>query len=232
MAHHRPPQPADGGSAMTGFVAASGRYRATATSGIDRAIRLSTAAAVLAVAGIAAYVSYWQAYAVVRAHGETGITARLEPATIDGLVWASSMVVLYAARHRVSAVPAPTWTGTSPASHRSPRCRTRPGSTTRNRAARSTCAPGLSPPGPSYGRCCATTTDAGPRRRSFHGHLARSGCARCMARNQIQPPSTGEASVGQPGALLRHAVRGRRSLEIPRSAVLVCRPPFERAGMA
>jgi hypothetical protein len=56
---------------------------------------------VLAVAGIAAYVSYWHAYAVVRAHGESGITARLEPVTIDGLVYASSMVVLYAARHRV-----------------------------------------------------------------------------------------------------------------------------------
>jgi hypothetical protein len=70
-------------------------------SGIDRAIRLSTTAAVLAVAGIAAYVSYGHAYAVVRAHGETGITARLEPATIDGLVYASSMGVLYAARHRV-----------------------------------------------------------------------------------------------------------------------------------
>jgi hypothetical protein len=61
---------------------------------------------VLAVAGIAAYVSYWHAYAVVRAHGESGITARLEPATIDGLVYASSMVVLYAARHRV---PVPPW---------------------------------------------------------------------------------------------------------------------------
>jgi len=71
------------------------------TSGIDRAICLSTAVAVLAVAGIAAYVSYGHAYAVVRAHGETGITARLEPTTIDGLVYASSMVVLYAARRRV-----------------------------------------------------------------------------------------------------------------------------------
>jgi hypothetical protein len=71
------------------------------TSGVDRAIRLSTAVAVLAVAGIAAYISYWHAYAVVRAHGESGITARLEPATIDGLVYASSIVVLYAARHRV-----------------------------------------------------------------------------------------------------------------------------------
>jgi len=77
-------------------------------SGIDRAIRLSTAAAVLAVAGIAAYISYWHAYAVVGAHGETGITARLEPATIDGLVYASSMVVLYAARHRI---PVPPWPG-------------------------------------------------------------------------------------------------------------------------
>jgi hypothetical protein len=50
-------------------------------------------------------VSYWHAYEVVRAHGESGVTARLEPATIDGLVYASSMVVLYAARHQL-AVPA------------------------------------------------------------------------------------------------------------------------------
>ena len=70
-------------------------------SAADRAIRVSTAAAVLGVAGIAAYVSYWHAFEVVRAHGETGITARLEPATIDGLVYSSSMVVLYAARHRL-----------------------------------------------------------------------------------------------------------------------------------
>jgi hypothetical protein len=79
------------------------------TSGIDRAIHLSTAVAVLAVAGIAAYVSYWHAYAVVRAHGETGITARLEPTTIDGLVYASSMVVLYAARHRVPVPSLARW---------------------------------------------------------------------------------------------------------------------------
>jgi hypothetical protein len=79
------------------------------TSGIDRAICLSTAAAVLAVAGIAAYVSYGHAYAVVLAHGETGITARLEPATIDGLVYASSMVVLYAARHRVPVPSLARW---------------------------------------------------------------------------------------------------------------------------
>ena len=86
---------------MTVFAATADGYRTNATSSIDRAIHLSMAAAVLAVAAIAAYVSYWHAYAVVRAHGESGITARLEPATIDGLVYASSMVVLYAARHRV-----------------------------------------------------------------------------------------------------------------------------------
>jgi hypothetical protein len=79
------------------------------TSGIDRAIRLSTAAAVLAVAGIAAYVSYWHAYAVVQAHGGSGMTARLEPATIDGLVYASSTVVMYAARHRVPVPSLARW---------------------------------------------------------------------------------------------------------------------------
>ena len=89
---------------MIALPAASSGSRDTAGS-IDRTICLSTAAAVLAVAGIAAYVSYWHAYAVVRAYGESGITARLEPATIDGLVYASSMVILYAARHGVP-VPA------------------------------------------------------------------------------------------------------------------------------
>ncbi len=84
-------------------------YDVTATSSIDRVIRVSTAVAVLAVAGVAAYVSYWHAYAVVRAHGESGITARLEPATIDGLVYASSMVVLYAARHRLPVPSLARW---------------------------------------------------------------------------------------------------------------------------
>ena len=71
------------------------------SSTVDTAIRVSTAAVVLAVAGIAAYISYWHAYAVVRQYGESGVTALLEPATIDGLVYASSMVILHAARHRL-----------------------------------------------------------------------------------------------------------------------------------
>ena len=71
------------------------------SSRTDSAIRASTAAVVLAVAGIAAYISYWHAYAVVRQYGESGVTAMLEPGTIDGLVYASSMVILHAARHRL-----------------------------------------------------------------------------------------------------------------------------------
>jgi Protein of unknown function (DUF2637) len=78
-------------------------------SAADRAIRISTAVAVLGVAGVAAYVSYWHAFEVVRSHGEGGVTARLEPATIDGLVYASSMVVLYAARHQLAAPPLARW---------------------------------------------------------------------------------------------------------------------------
>jgi hypothetical protein len=94
---------------MTSLAAVSGGSRAAAANSIDRSIRLSTTAAVLAVAGIAAYVSYWHAYAVVRAYGESGITARLEPATIDGLVYASSMVILYAARHRAPVPSLARW---------------------------------------------------------------------------------------------------------------------------
>ena len=74
---------------MTALALAPGTgisYEPAAAAGVDRAIRVSTAVAVLAVAGVAAYVSYWHAYAVVCAHRETGVTARLEPATIDGLV--------------------------------------------------------------------------------------------------------------------------------------------------
>jgi hypothetical protein len=46
---------------MIALAAPSDSYRASAASSIDHVIRLSTAVAVLAVAGIAAYVSYWHA---------------------------------------------------------------------------------------------------------------------------------------------------------------------------
>jgi Protein of unknown function (DUF2637) len=94
---------------VTALVAPRRDRQTTSASSIDRAIRLSTAAAVLVVAAVASYVSYWHAYAVVSAHGESGITARLEPATIDGLVYASSMIILYAARHRLPVPPLARW---------------------------------------------------------------------------------------------------------------------------
>jgi hypothetical protein len=64
----------------------------------DRIIRWSTAAAVIGVAAIAAVVSYEHASDLVRAHGETGWTACLIPLTVDGLIYASSMVMLDSAR--------------------------------------------------------------------------------------------------------------------------------------
>jgi hypothetical protein len=66
----------------------------------DRAIRWTTALVVVAVALIAAYVSYHHAYELVSRHGEQGITARVVPLTVDGLVLASSLVLLHTARQR------------------------------------------------------------------------------------------------------------------------------------
>ncbi|HEY1321685.1 MAG TPA: DUF2637 domain-containing protein [Streptosporangiaceae bacterium] len=66
-----------------------------------RAIRWSTVAAVAGVAIVAGWVSYLHAYDVVAAHGEHGILARLYPGTIDGLIYAASMVLLDAARRGV-----------------------------------------------------------------------------------------------------------------------------------
>jgi hypothetical protein len=63
-------------------------YTSAVPAGVERAIRRSTAVTALAGAGIAAYISYWHACTVVCAHGEAGLTARLEPAPIDGLVYA------------------------------------------------------------------------------------------------------------------------------------------------
>jgi hypothetical protein len=71
----------------------------------DQVIRWSTAGAVVGVAAVAAVASYEHAYDLVAAHGEAGWTARLVPLTVDGLVYASSMVMLDSAR-RGMPVPA------------------------------------------------------------------------------------------------------------------------------
>jgi Protein of unknown function (DUF2637) len=69
-------------------------------SGADKAIRWSTVAAVTVVALVAAFVSYRHALAVVRLHGEGWPVAQLYPLTIDGLIYAASMVLLDSARRR------------------------------------------------------------------------------------------------------------------------------------
>jgi hypothetical protein len=85
----------------------------------DRVIRWSTALAVLGVATVAAVASYEHAYDLVRVPGETGWAGRLVPLTVDGLVCASSMVMLDSA----CKTPVP-WLALAPrVGHRSdPRC--------------------------------------------------------------------------------------------------------------
>jgi hypothetical protein len=71
----------------------------------DRIIRWTTALAVVGVAAVKAVASYEHAYALVQAHGEAGWTGHLVPLTVDGLIYASSMVMLDSARRKVP-VPA------------------------------------------------------------------------------------------------------------------------------
>ena len=75
----------------------------------DGVIRWTTAGAVVGVAAVAAVASYEHAYALVRVHGEAGWTGRLVPLTVDGLIYASSMVMLDSARRRVAVPPLARW---------------------------------------------------------------------------------------------------------------------------
>jgi hypothetical protein len=63
-----------------------------------RLIRITTALAVATVAAVAAVISYRHACELVSTHGETGVTARLVPFTVDGLILAASMLILDASR--------------------------------------------------------------------------------------------------------------------------------------
>ena len=63
----------------------------------------------MGVAAVAAAASYEHAYALVRAHGEAGLRGRLVPPTVDGLIYASSMVMLDSARRKVAVPPLSRW---------------------------------------------------------------------------------------------------------------------------
>src|ERR1039458_5583202 len=75
----------------------------------DKLIRVTTAFAVAAVAAVAAVISYRHAYELVRSHGESGPTARLVPLTVDGLIWAASMLILDANRRNRPVPPLARW---------------------------------------------------------------------------------------------------------------------------
>jgi hypothetical protein len=75
----------------------------------DRIIRWTTAGAVVCVAAVGAVASYEHASALVRAHGESGWTGRLIPLTVDGLIYASSMVMLDSARRGVRVPSLARW---------------------------------------------------------------------------------------------------------------------------
>ena len=75
----------------------------------DRLIRITTALAVAAVAAVAAVISYRHAYELVTTHGETGLTARLLPFTVDGLILAASMLILDASRRHQPVPPLARW---------------------------------------------------------------------------------------------------------------------------
>jgi hypothetical protein len=75
----------------------------------DRLIRITTALAVATVAAVAAVISYRHAYELVRTHSETGLTAKLVPFTVDGLILAASMLILDANQRARPAPPLARW---------------------------------------------------------------------------------------------------------------------------
>jgi hypothetical protein len=68
----------------------------------DRVIRRTTAGA---IAAIAAMASYEHAHALARAHAEAGRTGRPASLMIDGLIPATSIVMLDSARRKYRFVP-------------------------------------------------------------------------------------------------------------------------------
>ena len=63
-------------------------------AGTDRAIKFATVAAGVAVALVATIASYQHAHALVRSDGENGLTARLVPLTVDGMIAAWPAIAL------------------------------------------------------------------------------------------------------------------------------------------
>jgi hypothetical protein len=68
----------------------------------DRMIMFATAGTVTAVASFAAIISYSHIYDLGIQHGQNGTAGRLLPLSVDGLILAASLVMLYVARAKLS----------------------------------------------------------------------------------------------------------------------------------
>ncbi|MGP8001334.1 MAG: DUF2637 domain-containing protein [Streptosporangiaceae bacterium] len=78
----------------------------------DRLTRITTAlaaATVAAVAAVAAVISYRDANERVSTHEEPGLSARLVPFTMAGLILAASMLILDASRRNQPTPPLARW---------------------------------------------------------------------------------------------------------------------------
>jgi hypothetical protein len=93
----------------------------------DRDIRWSTALAVVGVAAVAVVASHEHAYDLARVHGEAGWTAHLVPLTVDGPIYASSMVMLDSARRKTSVPALARWLRGDARGQRRPWAGPRPG---------------------------------------------------------------------------------------------------------
>ena len=74
---------------------------------VDEAIRRTTTASVVLLAGIAAIVSYRHMHTLALEHGETPWTAALIPLSVDGMIVASSMSLLLDSRRGTRSGPLP-----------------------------------------------------------------------------------------------------------------------------
>ena len=75
----------------------------------DRLIRITTALAVIAVAGVAAIISYQHAYELVTPTARPASPPGFFPSPWTDLIWAASMVVLDASRRNQPVPPLAEW---------------------------------------------------------------------------------------------------------------------------
>jgi len=68
----------------------------------DRFIRITTSVVVLAVAAFAAAVSFGHIFDLAHHHGQDVLASSLLPLSVDGTVLASSLVMLHAAKQKLS----------------------------------------------------------------------------------------------------------------------------------